>query len=181
MTLQSRAYAVNAAAALLTVVDNPDEAAGEVYNVSDEWTPTLLQWVEIIAAALDHNFEIVNIPWEYATVAQRLTLRGTPHHRVTSSEKAIFDLGYRDVVDPIEGLSATARYLAANPLDRGGSAERSLGDRFDYEAEDQLIAVWLEAMQSVSVVAESVDPGFVDRYSANFNDHDRKGWTTIRK
>ena len=181
MTLQSRAYAVNAAAALLTVVDNPDEAAGEVYNVSDEWTPTLLQWVEIIAAALDHNFEIVNIPWEYATVAQRLTLRGTPHHRVTSSEKAIFDLGYRDVVDPIEGLSATARYLAANPLDRGGSAERSLGDRFDYEAEDQLIAVWLEAMQSVSVVADSVDPGFVDRYSANFNDHDRKGWTTIRK
>ena len=181
MTLQSRAYAVNAAQMLLTIVDNPDVAAGEIYNASDEWTPTLLQWVEIIAQALGHEFEIVNVPWEYATLAQRLTVRGTPHHRVTSCEKAMFDLGYRDVVDPVEGLSVTARHLAENPLERGGSAERSLSDLFDYEGEDRLIGVWKKAMTQVAEVAFDVDTGLTDRYSAAFDDSERTGWTTIRK
>ena len=181
MTLQSRAYAINAAHLLLTIVDNPEVAAGEVYNASDEWTPTWLQWAEIIANALDHEFEIISIPWEYATLAQRLTVRGTPHHRVTSCEKAIFDLGYRDLIDPIQGLSVTAKHLVDNPLEPGGSAERSLSDLFDYEGEDQLISVWKDAMVKVSDVAFQVDSGLTDRYSSRFDDSERTEWTTIRK
>jgi len=181
MTLQSRAYSINAAEMLLTIVDKPDIAAGEVYNASDEWTPTLLQWAEIVASALGHKFEIISIPWEYAPLAQRLTLRGTPHHRVTSSEKAMFDLGYKDAVDPIDGLSATARYLAENPLEPGGSAERSLSDIFNYEGEDRLIEAWREAMGHVGVVAGEVDAGLTDRYSATYDDSKRTGWTTIRR
>jgi len=181
MSLQSRAYAVNAAHLLLTIADNPEISAGEVYNASDEWTPTLLQWAEIIADALDHEFEIVSMPWEYATLAQRLTVRGTPHHRVTSSEKATFELGYRDVVDPIEGLAVTARHLFENPLEPGGSAERSLSDLFDYEGEDRLIDVWKAAMSDVSRVSLEVDSGLTDRYSAAFDDSNRTEWTTIKK
>ena len=181
MSLQSRAYAVNAAHLLLTIVDKPEIASGEVYNASDEWTPTLLQWAEIIADALDHEFEIVSMPWEYATLAQRLTVRGTPHHRVTSSEKATFDLGYRDVVDPIDGLAITSRHLFDNPLEPGGSAERSLSDLFDYEGEDRLIEVWKAAMTDVSRVSLEVDAGLTDRYSAAFDDSKRTEWTTIKK
>lgn len=181
MSLQSRAYAINAAEMLLTIVDNSERAAGQAYNASDEWTPTLLQWVEIISASLDHSFEVINMPWEYATLAQRFTLRGTPHHRVTSCEKAMFELGYRDVVDPIEGLSVTARHLAENPLERGGAAERSLSDLFDYDGEDLLIQAWREATKDLGKVARRVDAGLKDRYSALFNDHDRKGWTTIQR
>ena len=181
MTLQSRAYAINAAHLLLTIVDNHEVAAGEVYNASDEWTPTLLQWAEIIANALDHEFEIISVPWEYATLAQRLAVRGTPHHRVTSCEKAIFDLGYRDLIDPIQGLSVTAKHLVDNPLEPGGSAERSLSDLFDYEGEDQLISVWKDAMVKVSDVAFQVDSGLTDRYSSRFDDSERTEWTTIRK
>lgn len=181
MSLQSRAYAVNAAHLLLTIVDKPEIASGEIYNASDEWTPTLLQWAEIIADALDHEFEIVSMPWEYATLAQRLTVRGTPHHRVTSSEKATFDLGYRDVVDPIDGLAITSRHLFDNPLEPGGSAERSLSDLFDYEGEDRLIEVWKAAMTDVSRVSLEVDAGLTDRYSAAFDDSKRTEWTTIKK
>tara|TARA_B100000676_G_C17718285_1_gene649990 strand:- start:130 stop:714 length:585 start_codon:yes stop_codon:yes gene_type:complete len=181
MTLQSRAYAINAAHLLLTVVDSPEVASGEVYNASDEWTPTLLQWVEIIADALDHEFEIVSLPWEYATLAQRLTVRGTPHHRVTSCEKAMFDLGYRDLIDPIEALSVTAKHLVEHPLEAGGSAERSLSDLFDYEGEEQLISVWKDAMVKVSEIAFQVDSGLTDRYSSSFDDSQRTEWTTIKK
>ncbi|HAF68880.1 MAG TPA: epimerase [Acidimicrobiaceae bacterium] len=181
MTLQSRAYAVNAAHLLLTIVDNPKVSAGEIYNASDEWTPTMAQWAEIIADALGHRFEIVSIPWEYATLAQRLTVRGTPHHRVTSCEKAIFDLGYRDLIDPVEALALTARNLAEHPLERGGAAERSLSDLFDYAGEDRLIATWTSAMEQVSEVAKDVDAGTPDRYSAAFDDSERTGWTTIKK
>ena len=181
MTLQSRAYAANAAHLLLTVVDSPEVASGEVYNASDEWTPTLVQWAEILADALDHEFEIVSIPWEYATLAQRLTVRGTPHHRVTSCEKAIFDLGYRDLIDPIEALSVTAQHLVDHPLEAGGAAERSLSDLFDYEGEDQLISVWKNAITAVSEVAFAVDPGLTDRYSSAFDDSARTEWTTIKK
>jgi len=181
MTLQSRAYAINAAHLLLTIVDSPEVASGEIYNASDEWTPTLLQWVEIIASALDHEFEIVSVPWEYATLAQRLTVRGTPHHRVTSCEKAMFDLGYRDLVDPIEGLSVTAKHLVDHPLEAGGSAERSLSDLFNYEGEDLLTSAWKSAMVNVSEVAARVDSGLKDRYSSKFDDSERTEWTTIRK
>lgn len=154
---------------------------GRLSNESDEWTPTMAQWAEIIADALGHRFEIVSIPWEYATLAQRLTVRGTPHHRVTSCEKAIFDLGYRDLIDPVEALALTARNLAEHPLERGGAAERSLSDLFDYAGEDRLIATWTSAMEQVSEVAKDVDAGTPDRYSAAFDDSERTGWTTIKK
>ena len=179
-SLQAAAFGQNAAAAVMAVIDGGHKSSGEIYNVCDEWTPTLLQWVEIIAHSLDHEFEIINMPWELATVAHHLTLRGTPHHRVTSSDKALFELGYKDVVDPVDGLAATARYLAANPIERGSGMERSLGDRFDYAGEDRLIDAWLEATKGLQRVASDVDPGFTDRYAASFDDSKRTGWTTIR-
>jgi nucleoside-diphosphate-sugar epimerase len=179
-SLQAAAFGPNAAAAVLAVIDGGDIASGQIYNVCDEWTPTLLQWVEIIADALNHQFEIINIPWEFATVSHHLTLRGTPHHRVTSSDKALFELGYRDVVDPVDALAATARHLAANPIEQGSGTERSLGDRFDYAGEDRLIEAWLDATKHIPDVASEVDPGFVDRYAADFDDSKRTGWTTIR-
>ena len=183
LTVQAAAYAPNAAAALLAPVDAGTASEGNAYNVCDEWTPTLRQWVEIIAGALEHSFEIVEIPWEYAGVAHHLTLRGTPHHRLTSSDRAIYELGYKDVVDPIEGLSSTARHLVANQPVRGGPEEKSLADRFDYDSEDQLINAWQKAMRIIEPVARASDPGFVDRYAASYDLREgaNVGWATIKR
>ena len=139
--------------------------------------------MEIIAEALEHSFEIVEIPWEYAGVAHHLTLRGTPHHRLTSSDRAIYELGYKDVVDPIEGLSSTARHLVANPPIRGGPEEKSLADRFDYDSEDRLINAWRDAMAVIEPVAKASDPGFVDRYAASYDLREGAniGWATIKR
>ena len=39
-------------------------------------------------------------------------LRSTPHHQLIGCDKAMYQLGYRDVVDPVEGLAETARWLS---------------------------------------------------------------------
>lgn len=186
-TLQGAAHSRNAAAMLLATVDGGARSSGEAYNVSDEWTPTLVQWIEIIAAALDHTFEFVSIPWEYAAVGHHLTLRSTPHHRLIGCDKAMFQLGYRDVIDPIEGLCETARWLAveANQPAGGSAMEKSIGDRFDYQAEDRLIDAWQDVMarSKMADTAAAADPGFIDRYSAAFDErpgaHD--GWTSVSR
>ena len=186
-TLQGQAHSRNAAAMLLATVDGGARSAGEAYNVADEWTPTLIQWVEILAAALGHTFEIVSIPWDYAAVGHHLTLRSTPHHRMIGCDKAMYQLGYRDVIDPVEGLAETARWLSdeANHPAPGSAMERSIGDRFDYEAEDRLIETWQAAMTDADMVtvAAAADPGFVDRYSAAFDDRPgaRTGWTSVSR
>ena len=187
VTLQAMADARNAAAMVLAAVDAGARSSGQAYNVSDEWTPTLLQWVEIIAAALDHSFEIVSIPWEFAAVSHHLTQRSTPHHRVINCDKAIHQIGYRDVVNPVEGLTDTARWLARpeNHPEPGSAMERSLVDRFDYEAEDRLIDVWQAAIarDDIAAAAAAADPGFFDRYAAEFDDRPGagKGWTSVSR
>jgi nucleoside-diphosphate-sugar epimerase len=183
LTVQGCAYGPNAARLLLATLDGGTASEGQAYNVADEWTPTLRQWVEILAGALDAELEIVSIPWEHAGLAHHLTLRGTPHHRVTSCEKALFELGHPELVDPVEALADTARWLVANQPERGGDLERSIGDRFDYDGEDRLIAAWTSAMAAVRPVSESVDPHFVDRYAASFDERPGagKGWTSVRR
>jgi hypothetical protein len=93
----------------------------------------------------------------------------------------MFELGYRDLVDPVEGLAKTAQHLADHPLEPGGPEERSLSDLFDYDGEDRLIEAWQEGIREIARVALDVDAGAPDRYSATFDDSQRTGWTTVKK
>ena len=104
-----------------------------------------------------------------------------------SCDKAVYQLGYRDVVNPVEGLTETARWLARqeNHPEPGGAMERSIVDRFDYEAEDRLIDAWQAAISTddIAAAAAAADPGFFDRYSADFDDRPGagKGWTSVSR
>jgi nucleoside-diphosphate-sugar epimerase len=170
LQLRSAVFVENAAHALLLAVDLPDVSAGQLYHVSDEGTPTIRQVVEIVAAALGHEFEIVGLPYQLATPAHPLTgLNGTSH-RYTPSTKLSRQLGYRDVVACEEALARTARWLVAHPHERGGTVERALQDPFDYAAEDALLAAWQNALRPVGVAATEADPFYVDRYSSGYED-----------
>ncbi len=164
LSLGVLAYSVNAAEALLTAVDRPEIAAGKVLNVTDERSVSLAQWVGLLAEGLDHEFEIIGMPWELARPGWPFG-ECTPHHRVLSSELLRGELGYRDVLGVEAALPATARWLADHPLERGSITERGLQDPFDYEAEDRLIDAWERAVESVRPAAEAADPGWVDRYA----------------
>ena len=180
LSVRTRAYTRNAADAALLVVDHLDDTAGKVYNVADEWTPTVRQWIEIIARALDYDIEIVEMPWALATPSYPMMFLGDSGHRVTLSDRAIYELGYRDSVPVEEALAATVRWLADHQPGPDEPLTRS--DPRNYEAEDGLLREWRNAMSTLMPLARAADPGFVPRYSGSYQIvHPRRGrWSTLR-
>jgi nucleoside-diphosphate-sugar epimerase len=165
LTLCHAGYVENLAHAVLLAVDHPDASAGRVYNCGDATVLTLAQRVEVMAAALGRTIEIVSMPWGLALPARPLVMQPLPTHRVYDLARLQGDLGYRDVVDPAEGLARTARWLAEHPPEPGGTEETVLEDPFDYAAEDRLIESWRSAVAGMAAIEWKQEPGFTLSYS----------------
>jgi nucleoside-diphosphate-sugar epimerase len=170
LTLRTAAYGPNAGHALTLTVDHPDVATGKSYNISDEHTLTARQTIETIAAALDIEIEIVNLPEELATPARPFLGHEYTLHLFTGADAMIHDLGYRDLVPVSEAIAATARHLWENPVERGSNTEMRLQDPFDYRAEDALIEAYRAAMGAPRQLADAYDPDFRDRYAPGSDD-----------
>ena len=126
LTLHHHGYTENLAHAVLLAVEQPDAAAGKVFNVGDEEVLTVRQVIEVIAAALSHQLEIVSMPYDIALPARPLLAQPSPAHRVLDLTRVRTELHYRDAVPARVALAATARWLAANPCERGGQEEMVL-------------------------------------------------------
>ena len=139
--LRRRGYAENVAHALLLSVDQPDASRGQIYNIRDERQYTQRQHVEFIAKRMGHACEIVEAT---PASAYRVYKGGSAALPASVIEfdigKIKSQLGYRDLVDPADGLAIAVDWLVANRPQPGGEIERQLGDPFAYEAEDALIA-----------------------------------------
>lgn len=158
LSLCSYGFAENMAHAVLLAVDKPQAARGEIFNCADDTCPSLRQVVEIIAAALEANVDIVSMPFHLAQPAWPLVGQPLPTHRVLDTAKLRYCLGYRDQVEPAKALAYTARQLAAAPLKKGGTEEWVLQDPFDYAAEDALVESWLRACAGVEAPEYSNEP-----------------------
>jgi nucleoside-diphosphate-sugar epimerase len=165
LTLHHHGYTENLAHALVLALDHPEAAAGKVFNAADDEVLSVRQVVEIIAAALGHELELVSMPYDLAVPARPLLAQPLPTHRVLDLTRLRTDLGYRDRVPAREALVTTARWLAANPPAPGGPEESALTDPFDYAAEDRLVDAWLAARAAVPEVAFDRAPGFGGAYS----------------
>ena len=81
------------------------------------------------------------------------------------------DLGYSDVLAPVDAWRAAARWLAENPLARGSALEQRLGDPFDYDAEDRLVAAWRDTRGDLESAMKSIEwasePNFGSAYVGN--------------
>jgi nucleoside-diphosphate-sugar epimerase len=165
LTLSHRAYAENAARAVLLAVDRPDDACGEIFHCGDEEVLSLRQIAELSAAALGHRFEIVSMPWERAIPARPLLAQPSPTHRVLDLSKLRRKLGYRDAVPARPALLLTARWLAAHPPAPGGPEETVLQDPFDYAAEDALVGAWKSALATLPEPRFASEPGYTMSYS----------------
>src|SRR3954454_4047672 len=164
LTLHHHGYTENLAHALLLAAEQPDAAAGKVFNVGDEEVLSVRQVVEIIAAALDHQLEIVSMPYDLALPARPLLAQPLPTHRVLDLARVRTDLGYHDVVPAREALARTARWLREHPL-VGSTEEYTLTDPFDYEAEDRLVDSWLAARATVAAFDAESEPRWGLAYS----------------
>ncbi|MEZ5165408.1 MAG: hypothetical protein R2695_02585 [Acidimicrobiales bacterium] len=66
----------------------------------DEEILTVRQVVEICAAELDHQWEIVSMPADLAVPARPLMMQPSTHHRAFDISALRHTLGYRDDVVP---------------------------------------------------------------------------------
>jgi nucleoside-diphosphate-sugar epimerase len=166
LTLHHHGFTENLAHAVLLAVDQPGAGAGKVFNVGDEEVLSVRQVVELIASALDHELEIVSMPYTLALPARPLLTQPLPTHRVLDLTRVKTDLGYRDLVPAREAVARTARWLAEHQPERGGTEEMVLTDPFDYDAEDRLIMGWKTATKFVaSATRFAVEPGYGLAYS----------------
>jgi len=165
LTLHHHGYTVNLAHAVLLAVDHPQAAAGHVFNVGDDEVLSVRQVVELVAAALGAELELVSMPYDLAVPARPLLTQPLPTHRVLDTSRLRSRLGYRDVVPAREAVAHTARWLAEHRPEPGGPEEAVLTDPFDYAAEDALMDAWLAARRSVAVPPFDPEPGYGLAYS----------------
>ena len=170
LTLRTAAYGPNAGHALTLAADHPEAAAGKAYNISDEHTLTARQTIEVIAAALDVELDIVSLPEELATPARPFLGEENSLHRSMSPDLMIAELGYRDKVGVVEAVGMTARDLYENPVRRGSTKERRMQDPFDYDAEDAIIDAYRSSIGKAAELAAAYDPDFRGRYSPGSDD-----------
>ncbi|HSV84029.1 MAG TPA: hypothetical protein VLK85_32925 [Ramlibacter sp.] len=170
--LEARAFAANAAHAVLLAVDRPGVSAGQKYVVQDSSIYTMRQRIEAIAAMLGHAFEFVDMPWELAAPCHVLWRR-MRECRLRDTAKIRRELGYEDLVDPYSGLRQSVEWLLAAPPELRAEQERQLGDPFDYEREDMLIRQWQSTAESIPWTAYPLPPAaHIYRHPKSINE----GW-----
>jgi len=165
LTLHHHGYTENLAAALVLGIEHPERAGGTIFNAGDEEVLTVGQVVQLCAAALGAELEIVSMPYDLAVPAWPLLTQPLPTHRVLDLTRLHHQLGHRDVVPARRAVGDTARWLAVNRPPPGGQEELVLTDPFDYRAEDALIESWLAARASVVVPEFETRPGYGLAYS----------------
>jgi nucleoside-diphosphate-sugar epimerase len=155
----SRCAARNAAEVVLRVVDNPDVANGQAYNVGDDDQYSIRQWAEAVATIMGAEMEFVPIPSEVAGSALMELYPPTgAAHILLDNTKAKRELGYQQVVPAAEALREAVEWIQANPVTK---QEYPLYPaRFDYEAEDRLIETYARAMEWVREQAPDLVPAY---------------------
>ena len=156
--LMTHGYAGNLAHAVLLAIDKPNAAAGQIYNCGDDVQFTVRQVVEIIADEMNHQFELISLPAAVAYPARGISLEITPYHKLMDCHKIKYQLGYSDPTSAEEALRHTVRWYIEHQPERNGDIEQRLQDAFDYEAEDQLAAIYREAMGRAQSFRREVVP-----------------------
>lgn len=163
LTLQSRAFTENAAAAVLSVVDHPVESAGKTYNVADDQSPSDADIAKAIAAEMGRDVELVSFPhgsfrpaffWAVGRDSRSWSDDTPPdmRHQLISTAAIRRDLGFVPPVSFEDAMARTVQWYLEHPLERGGPEEHQLGDPFDYEAENAFraeLAAYVERSRAI--------------------------------
>ena len=162
ITLHMRGYSENMAHAVLLAVDRPEASAGRTYNCGDVHQFTQAQWVQVIADEMGVEMQVIGVPAEFAWPARDLMLRRAHgHHHLFDLHAIRRDLGYADVVPPVEAVRRTVRwYLENRPQE---SEEQTADYAVHYRSEDAIAALHAEFSARLAAV-EHVDRTFVHPY-----------------
>ncbi|MFC1970102.1 NAD-dependent epimerase/dehydratase family protein, partial [Chloroflexota bacterium] len=137
--------------------------AGQIYNVGDEKILSLREWIQIVARTLNHELELVSMPFSLAEASRPYV--ESSHHLVMDISKIKAELGYKDVVPTEEAIQRTVNWYLNDPPPRNGELEQRLGDPFDYTTEERIIKEYEET------VSKLVGLGSVGYEWRHFYDH----------
>ncbi|MBI4084086.1 MAG: NAD-dependent epimerase/dehydratase family protein [Candidatus Lambdaproteobacteria bacterium] len=151
LTLTTRGYSENLAHAVLLAAKQPGVAAGQVYNCGDDLQFTLAQWVQVIATAMGGSLEVIGVPDPFAYPARTLmSFQGPSHHQLFDRYKLRSELGYRDLVHPLEAVQRTVRWYRDHPPDARHPALADLDAH--YRTEDAIVRVYRAACEQLAQV-----------------------------
>jgi UDP-glucose 4-epimerase len=114
------------ASAVLAVLDNPDVASGEIFNVGDLATDTMRDQAERILAAAGHEAELVTVPEDLVPADMDLT-KATAQHFLVDSGKLSRTLGWLPE-DQAETTVRSVQWHLAHPPE-SEDADFSADDR----------------------------------------------------
>jgi nucleoside-diphosphate-sugar epimerase len=140
----SRCAARNAAEVVLRIVDQPDVADRQAYNVADNDQFSFRQWAELVVDILGAGLELVSVPSELAPSAfGELPPPGGKPHILVDNAKAKHQLGYAEVVAARVALEEAVHWLVEHPVTP--ELYPAYAGKFDYDMEDRLIAAYRSA------------------------------------
>lgn len=149
LTLTSRGYSENVAHAVLLAADNPDVAAGQIYNCADELQFTMAQWVELVVQTMGGNVEVIGVPDSYAHSARTMMMfYGPSNHQLFDLFKIKSELGYKDVVAPVDAMKRTVEYYRDNPPIEKPEFAAELAE--NYRLEDAIVPICRDACEKLA-------------------------------
>ena len=128
----SRGYVEHVAAAVVLAVTDP-RATGRIYNVGDEPTLTIAQWIRAIGDVAGWSGTIVSLPQAQLPEALRSKIN-TNQDLVYNTARIRQELGYQELVSLPEALAQTIAWQRASPPSAIDT------DLSDYALEDAVLA-----------------------------------------
>lgn len=127
--LWTRGYVGDVASAVLAVLDNPDTAGGEIFNVGDLATDTVRDHAERILAVAGHEAELVTVPDELIPGDMDVT-KPAAQHLLCDCRKLSRTLGWVPE-DPAQTIARSVKWHLENPPEAADA---------DFSADDRALA-----------------------------------------
>lgn len=127
--LWTRGYVGDVASAVLAVLDHPDAASGEIFNVGDLATDTVRDYARRILAAAGHEAELVTVP-DNLVPADLDTTKAVAQHFLCDCGKLSRTLGWVPE-DPADTIVRSVKWHLAHPPEAADA---------DFSADDRALA-----------------------------------------
>ena len=136
----TRGYVENVALAIVSAILS-ESASGEIYNVGQENSFSMKEWIEEIGRLIGWNGKVVAVSEDM--MPEQLRMEGnTKYSLVTDTGKIRRDLAFKEKVSFDEGLKRTVEWERANPPHNINQLQ------FDYELQDDILEKIMRAKHS---------------------------------
>jgi nucleoside-diphosphate-sugar epimerase len=145
LRFRNRGFSQNVAQAVLLASDKSEVTAGKIYDVADVQQFTEGAIALYIGRLLGQEFEIIDIPAQIAQQVHQELGKYSGGFSIFDTSPIQEDLGFADIVPVPDAIALSVEWLRDNPIAPDSEIAKQINDPFDYELEDELARIYLEA------------------------------------